>query len=61
MKTHWVDSFTDLQSSLSSAPQRLLVVCALQILMLVVGVFAGFPGSSYPPQDLYGTAVTLRS
>ena len=41
MKTHWVDSFTDLQSSLSSAPQRLLVVCGLQIFMLIVGVFVG--------------------
>ena len=41
MSTHWAAHVENLQSHLSSAPRRLMVVCGLQVLMLFVGVYVG--------------------
>ena len=41
MSTHWASHVESLQSHLSSAPRRLMVVCGFQILLLFIGVYVG--------------------
>ena len=52
-------SLRGLQDSLQSAPRRLLLICTLQILLLVIGVFVGHGSAECEVRLPQGSAIEV--